>query len=115
MRMFRVAASDGDRAHAATADAFFERVSGEWREVDLPADELSEHDIEVLVTALDADDPERVVQAANRLGDVATTRPELVAGTGATPRLRDLRMADDEEVRTATTQAVGKFRQAGLL
>ena len=35
---FRVAASDGDRAHAATADAFFERVSGEWREVDLPAD-----------------------------------------------------------------------------
>lgn len=83
--------------------------------LDLPTDELGEHDIEVLVTALDADDPEKVVRAANKLGDVATTRPELVAGTGATPRLRDLRMADDEEIRTATTQAVGKFRQAGLL
>ena len=35
---FRVAASDGDRAHAATADGFFERASGGWQEVDLPAE-----------------------------------------------------------------------------
>jgi len=104
-----------DRADGSTTPADNVKTLSMSGLLDLPADELSEHDIEVLVTALDADDPERVVQAANRLGDVATTRPELVAGTGATPRLRDLRMADDEEVRTATTQAVGKFRQAGLL
>lgn len=33
---FRVAASTGDRAHAATADAFYQRGPGGWREVALP-------------------------------------------------------------------------------
>lgn len=33
---FRVAATDGDRAHAAARDAFFERASNGWREVTLP-------------------------------------------------------------------------------
>lgn len=35
---FRVAATDGERAHAATGSALFERRDGDWREVDLPAD-----------------------------------------------------------------------------
>lgn len=104
-----------DRADDSTTPADNVKTRSMSELLDLPVDELGEHDIGVLVTVLDADDPERVVRAANRLGDVATTQPELVAGTGATPRLRDLRMADDEEVRTAATQAVGKLRQAGLL
>lgn len=36
--VFRVAAAAGDRAHAATDAAFYERRSGEWTEIDLPAD-----------------------------------------------------------------------------
>ncbi|MFB6164638.1 MAG: hypothetical protein ABEJ31_05720 [Haloarculaceae archaeon] len=36
---FAVVASDGERAHAATADALYERVDGEWRERSVPVEE----------------------------------------------------------------------------
>lgn len=36
---FRVVASDGERAHAATSAALFERSDGEWRERDPPIEE----------------------------------------------------------------------------
>ena len=36
---FRVVAADGDRAHAATADALYERDGDGWRVVDLPVTE----------------------------------------------------------------------------
>jgi hypothetical protein len=96
----RVARTGHDASVAAVADR--------------PTAALDADDVAALVAGLDADDPSTVATAARALGDAADERPDLVADSGARPRLRDLRLADDRAVRRAATRAVRRLSEAGL-
>ncbi|SEA17444.1 hypothetical protein SAMN04488065_2076 [Haloplanus vescus] len=79
-----------------------------------PVAELKRTDVETLVTGLDAEDSETVVAAAKQLTEIAEEQPDLIAGTEATARLRDLRMAEDADVQAAAEQALRAFRDTDL-
>ncbi len=69
-------------------------------------------DVATLADRLDADDAERVANAARGLADVAGERPELIAGTEAESRLRDLRLDPDPDVSDAASTAVRRLADA---
>jgi len=68
-------------------------------------------DVSALVSGLDTDDPETMATAAELLGEVATSQPDLVAATDAKSRLRDFQFHGDEAVQQAATKAVRQFEK----